>query len=380
MLPKPFSSNFLRKFSARDIALACNRSSLGTVGAFVQHEYMYIEQGYALFQEQFLKERLSREPLNEIGKFLHRVRKIAGRGIILGRNALALLIDTDLGERVGKADLEPYGMLLHNARTIDKRAVGQLLAPLQNVRILQSALEKSSIHSIQIFIYDVAASGTDVDLSALQSMRQALQSISLAEKLARAALKDIRHFLWNVYVHIDSVLAQEYCKLVDSQPRPVELATTTLDELFHFLWNLISISTLPTFATLDMPILRQRLLQAWSSQTGHGATLLGIIAIVQTATWEAGTFQKLAEEAGQQEQIASYLWSCLNERRPYILALTLLGLRVYNEEIARAIVRLHMPIDRVLQMMSATRSDAKTERSIALVDEILEWLTRVGRD
>ncbi len=374
VLPKRFWWRFLQEFSAHDIAQACNRSSLGTVGSFIQHEYTFLEHGYSLFQKLFLRDRLSTEPLNEIGKFLHRLHAIPRR--TLAQNALALLATTELSERVAKGDVEQYALLLHNAHVIDRNYPMQLLAPLYKGEIFQTALTQSGINGIQMLIHNVALRDANSDADPLQAVRRALQAVSLSGALERAALKDIARFLWNVYAHIDSHLAQEYCQLVDKQQRPAQLESAPLDELSLFLWNLISISGSSTLSIFNDSVLKQRLAQAWRTDIGSGATLLGTLAVARPTTANA----TLSSMRGRQEQLATYLRMCLSERRPYILALTLLGLRVYNEEGAQTIIKRYLPVEEIVRVLLSTQREARTERSLILLNEIVEWLMKITRD
>ena len=375
VLPKNFWWRFLHEFSSLELAQACNRATLGALGSLIQHEYPSLGRGYLLFQKLFLKDRLSTEPLGEIGKFLHRLQSIPQRGEILAQNALALLATTELTDRVG--DVEQYALLLHNAYDINESDAAQLLAPLYKLETLQAALARSSIHGIQMLIHNIALHDTTGDGNALQTVHQGLRLTSLSEALEQAELKDLGRFLWNVYVHIDPSLAQEYCQLVDEQPRSSALESADLDDLCLFLWNLASISSLPTLSTFDDPILKQRLAQAWRTDIGLGATLLGTIAVARSTT---DLYEVLSSMRGRQEQLATYLKMCLVEQSPYTLALTISGLRIYNEEVAETIIRRHLPIEEMLRVLLSTQREAKTARSRTLLSETMTWLMKRAVD
>ncbi|MBA2676811.1 MAG: hypothetical protein H0U76_00190 [Ktedonobacteraceae bacterium] len=377
VVPRRFWWRFLQKFSAYDIAQACNRSALGTVGSFVQHEYSFLEHGYTLFQKLFLKKRLETDSLDEIGKFLHRLQSIPRRRNNLAQEALALLATTQLSTRVADAGLEQYALLLHNAHAIDRNYSVQLLSPLHDTEILHPLLARSDIHGIQMLIHNVALCDANSDGGFLPSLRQGLQAVSLSSALERAALKDIGRFLWNVYEHLDPSLAQEYCHLVDSQQRPAQLESAPLNELNHFLWNLLSLSSAPTLSTFSEPLLKQRLAQAWKTDIGPAATLLGTLA---SARFTPDLHEALSSMRGRQEQLATYLRLCLSEQRPYVLALTLRGLRIYSEESAQTIVRRHLAAEEMVRVLGAAQREARTVRSRTLLQESVEWLMKGVRD
>ncbi len=377
VLPKHVWRRFLQKFSAYDIAQACNRSALGTVGSFVQHEYSFLERGYALFQKLFLKKRLETESLDEIGKFLHRLHSIPRRGAGLAQRALSLLATTQLSARVAEADLEQYALLLHNAHVIDRNYPLQLLAPLSDGEILHPLLARSDIHGIQMLIHNVALRDANAESESLQALRQGLQAVSLSNALEQATLKDIGRFLWNVHTSIDSSLAQEYCRMVDGQQRPAQLESAPLDELSLFLWNLVSLSTTSNLSTFDEPVLQQRLVQAWRTDIGPAATLLGTLAVARPT---ADFSEALSSMRGRQEQLATYLQLSLSEQHPYILALTLQGLRIYSEENAQTIIKRHLATEEIVRVLASTQREARTARSRTLLNETVEWLMKRVRD
>ena len=173
---------FLRQFSTQEIATLCDRSPLGALGMFVKHTYFSIQPGYALFQEQFLRARLSTESLAEIGKFIHRIQEVPGQGIVLACNALDLLVTVDLSKQIAESDLLAFAHLLHNARAIDTRYALRLLVPLEQAKIVQAAIERSEVSSIQRFIHNVA----EIDKKYLRYIEEGLQASNRADKLEKA--------------------------------------------------------------------------------------------------------------------------------------------------------------------------------------------------
>ena len=173
---------FLRQFSTQEIATLCDRSPLGALGMFVKHTYFSIQPGYALFQEQFLRVRLSTESLAEIGKFIHRIQEVPRQGIVLARNALDLLVTVDLSKQIAESDLLAFAHLLHNARAIDATYALRLLVPLEQAKIVQAAIERSEVSSIQRFIHNVA----EIDKKYLRYIEEGLQASNRADKLEKA--------------------------------------------------------------------------------------------------------------------------------------------------------------------------------------------------
>jgi hypothetical protein len=186
-----------------------------------------------------------------------------------------LLMTMDLSERIANSDLAGFSVLLHTTRTFDEAYLPQLLVPLGQPHILSTAIKKSSIKGIGLLIYQVA----QIDKRYLQDIQRNLEISHVVDELAMAPIGDIGHFLWNVFEYIDPNLAQECCRVVDDQQRSRQLRKAPLEDLCLFLWNLIQISDFPLIKTLDNPIVEERLVDAWSSDIGLGAQLLGILAI-----------------------------------------------------------------------------------------------------
>ena len=379
---KQFWRLFLQQFSAQEIAVMCNRSPLGEIGMFLQHEYFSLAQGYELFQEQFLTARLATEPLDEIGKFTHRIQqapslgdRYPGRGRVLAADVFDRLATVDLSERIASNDLQQFALLLHNAVSVDVSYAVRLISPLAQPEIVQAAFKKSSIGSIQMLIYNLYTV-TNRDPKYVQSMQQALQNTNLNAQLGKATLREIGFFLWNVYAFIDQSLAQESCKVVDGQPKSHQLEQASLSDLCFFLWNITSVSNAPDLQVLDDPVTEKRLATAWTKEIGLGAVLLGIISFVRPTIVADISLPPISSQA-QKEHLTSWFTTSAEGQNPYMLALALCGLRISNEEAAQAIVRARLPVTKALQLLKSARPTAITPRSILLMEETIEWLGRL---
>jgi len=379
---KQFWQLFLQQFSAQEIAVMCNRSPLGEIGTFLQHEYFSLAQGYALFQEQFLAARLATEPLDEIGKFIHRIQQVPclegrylGSGRALAVDALERLATVDLSERIASNDLQQFALLLHNARSVDISYAARLISPLAQPEIIQAALKKSPLGSIQMLIYNLYTL-TKRDPKYVQSMRQALQSTNLHAQLEKATLRETGLFLWNIYAYIDQSLAQEYCQVVDDQPKSHQLEHVSLSELCFFLWNITSVSNAPGLQVLDDPVTEKRLTAAWAKETGLGAVLLGVLSFVRPAIVADISLPPISNQA-QKEHFANWFTTSAEGHNPYMLALALRGLRISNEEAAQTIVRAGLPVTKALQLLKSVKPSAITLRSILLMEESIAWLGRL---
>jgi hypothetical protein len=379
---KQFWRLFLQQFSAQEIAVMCNRSPLGEIGTFLQHEYFSLAQGYALFQEQFLTARLATEPLDEIGKFTHRIQQVHSLGDtylepgrVLAANALDRLAAVDLSERIASNDLQQFALLLHNARSVDISYALRLISPLTQPEIVQAAFKKSPIGSIQMLIYNLYTV-TSGDPKYVQSMRQALQSTNLNSQLEKATLREIGLFLWNVYAYIDQSLAQEYCKVVDGQPKSHQLEQASLSDLCFFLWNVTSVSNAQGLRVLDDPVTEKRLAAAWIKEIGLGAVLLSIISFVRPSIVADLSLPPISNQA-HKEHLTNWFTTSAEGQNPYMLALALRGLRISNEEAAQAIVRVYLPVTKALQLLKSARPSAITPRSILLMKETIEWLGKL---
>ena len=379
---KQFWRLFLQQFSAQEIAVMCNRSPLGEIGTFLQHAYFSLAQGYALFQEQFLTVRLATESLDEIGKFIYCIQQAPsleksylGPGSVLAANVLDRLVTVDLSKRIADNDLKQFALLLHNARSVDVSYATLLISPLAQPELIQAAFQKSSIGSIQMLIYNFSTL-PNRDLKYVLSIRQALQNTNLNAQLEKATLRDIGLFLWNVYASIDQSLAQEYCKVVDGQPKSQQSQQASLSDLCFFLWNITSVSNAPDLQVLDDPVTEKCLAAAWTKEIALGAVLLGIISFVRPAIVADISLPPISNQT-QKEHLTNWFTTSIEGQNPYMLALALRGLRTSNEAAAQAIVRVCLPVTKALPLLKSASLLAITPRSIQLMQETIEWLGRL---
>ena len=59
---------------------------------------------------------------------------------------------------------------------------------------------------------------------------------------------------------------------------------------------------------------------------------------------------------------------------PYIVALMLYGLKIYDARTAEATVHNYLPITDFSRILKAARASAQTPKSILLLEEVLKWL------
>jgi len=371
---KDLGHRVMEQLSAKDVLTIFDRSPLGQVGNAVLYQYYHFEEGYALFQEEKLAGKSATEPLDEIGKFIARVHQRRGVGGRLAREALDLLVNADLSERIASTDLEQFAVLLYNANAVDSKYPPQLLVPLGQPEILRAAIENSGIRGIELLIYNVA----HMDERYLQDIQQTLRTVDLTEKLAIADVGDLDYFLWNVFAYVDKDLSREYCRITDRQRRSERLREAPLDALCRFSWNLTHISDLPKLQTMDDLALKERLISAWESEIGLGAELLGIIATTQPDICEEIQLQPINVQI-QGENLADWLTQAIEGGNPYPLSLTLRGLRVYDEQQAQAVARRCLPMVNVHQLLEDAMASVVTPRSVMLLEETLQWLEGLSK-
>lgn len=215
---KLFRQQFLGQFTPEDMATIFNRSSLGAIGSFLKPRYFYFRRSYQLFHDRFLKDHLQTESLEEIGKFLARIKQISEVGEDLIYNAVSLLAEVDLVERVASTDLKQFALLLYNSSDVShKTYLFQLLDPLLHPDVMHAALQKSELSGIQMLIHNVASIDSTPDRCYLQAIEGGLRTVDLKERIIHADLVAKTNFLANVANHLDPGLAQEYQQFIDSQ-------------------------------------------------------------------------------------------------------------------------------------------------------------------
>lgn len=368
-VPRTFWESFLHHCLPEDIIAIFQRTSLGAIGTFLRYQYKSrsVRAAYALFQEQFLQDRLIVEPLNEIGEFLDRTQGIRQDGKAIASNVIELLLTTDIMTRVAHADLRQYALLLHHTRAIDSAYLPRLLAPLRQRDVLQSTLSVSDIHGIQLLIFNIAA----IDEGYLPYIQQALVDLNISEKLEHASLRDVGLFLWNTYRYLDTTLAQTYCDYLDGQPRMQDLTDALPEDLCFFLWNLTSISSTESLRMFDVPAIQQRPRESWSEEIAWSLVLTGIVSTT-SASYSRKEFVLSIQR--HRDTLISWFATTKAGHNPYYVALALQGLRILNEEVAREFVESSLSIATIRDLLMSARGTAITPRSIRLVEESIGWL------
>ncbi len=176
---KLFWQQFLRQFTPQDMATIFNRSALGAIGTFLKPRYFYFRQSYQLFRDTLLKERMQTESLEEIGKFLARVRQVPEVGDELVYDVVSLLMQVDIVERVASTDLKQFALLLYNASVVHRSYLFRLMAPLEQPAIVRTALEKSERESIQLLIHNVASIDSTPEKRYVQAIQRGLQELDI---------------------------------------------------------------------------------------------------------------------------------------------------------------------------------------------------------
>lgn len=369
VVSRPFWQRFLHQFSAEDIAAFCNRSSLKVVGIFMRFYYSAVKAGYTLFQEQFLQKRLAHESLENILAFLQHMLEQKGNGKELAQDALNILITVDLVERIVQSDGEHFAQIVLYANTIDAASALHLFSRLQKPEVLQTLLERSSLRSLQLLLRCAAL----VSRRYLPPLQHWLQETDIQNRLDVARADDLKHFLWNVYLYIDNEQARAYCAMVNDIVRTRHQAARealTLDDLL-LLWNMTAISNTDALALLEEPLQSQLLAKTWNAQIGLGTLYLGIIGSVQPETSIHTTLGLSLR--GQEETLVSWLQEKFT-LSPYILALVLRGLCVYDETVAQHIITANALKASALHILKEAQQDAITLHSIALLEGIFVWL------
>ena len=369
---KGFWEAFLRDCSPEDIATIFRSVPLGRVGTFLLYQYMFhtVQEGYAHFQERFLREQLTTESLNELGEFLDRIAGIRQVGQQLARNALDLFMTTDIAERIAHTELRQFALLLHHVRSINVVHLSALLAPLRQPAILRNALTTSDIQGIQLFIFNIA----NIDTSYLPVIREGLLSSNLSEKLEYTPLKDAGLFLWNTYRYIDEDIARIYCEYMDTRLKTQQVNEASPEHLCFFLWNLTSISASKEVQVFKNAHIHQLLVEGWSNEIGWRMVLLGIAAMAYVASDNIRTQSLLVQET------ALGRWFTVNGHNPYFLALALQGLRRYDERVTHTIIPKVLPVEDALHKLKSARPSAITPRSIQLIEDTTQWLERLREE
>lgn len=363
-----FIRNFLQQLDDKEIVAMFKRSRLGEIGAFLEWRFVHLEQPYIVFAAESLRDKLATEEIDEVNKFTSRLQRIPGEGQRLAAQALELLLETDLTVRVTETDVEQLALLLLNAHSVDPIYPQRILATLAPSRAVEKALEHSGIRGIQLLLRNLS----EMAPKFLPSIGQSLRTVNLTVRIAEAEIKDLGHFLWNVYAYVGINFAQTYCRIVDTQLRSEQIAKAKLTELAAFLWNLVHISDMEDFETLSKPVFQEQLRKKWESHPGPYAQILGILVLVRPNVVEDFRLPVLNLER-MSGMLTEWLAELLNDKHPYSFALTVKGLQVLDKrratEIVRNAIRQESAVDECFELLHEAIEQCVTPRSRAVLED-----------
>lgn len=372
-----FSRSFLSQFSLDEVAAILARSPLGEVGALMERYYGSFRQSYALFASKHLPGRLVEEGIDEVGKFIARLQRQPEEGKRLAAAALQLLLTTDLTVRVAETDVEPLAALLFNAHSVDSGYSQRILAALAPSAAVEKALQHSGIRGIQLLLRNLS----EMDPAFVPTIGESLRTVDLTDRMAEAEIRDLGHFLWNVWTSVGTELAQEYCRTVDARLRPQQIANADLVELGNLLWNLVHLSDAEDLRILAESVLLERLQDEWGNRPGPCARILGIILVVRPSTAKELRLPSFDFER-MSEMLRQWLTELLNEGHPYGLAQTVKGLQGLDErratDIVRKAFRQESLVDECLGLLREAIGQAVTPRSRAVLEEAIRLLQSMG--
>ncbi|MCZ6676231.1 MAG: hypothetical protein O7E52_03165, partial [Candidatus Poribacteria bacterium] len=379
-----FFQQVLAKFKLGEILEIFNRSKLANIGSLLEYRYYALKEIYPDFAQQYLPARLAEAAIADIGKFITRIQRVRDEGESLAQDALELFLRCDMTARVAKSDVEGIAELLYRAYTVDADFSRRLLELPGMPEAIEEGLKHSGIYGMQLLLHDLGEIATDAEIASdlLKRVGNVMRSMDLTNLMAVVEIGDLEYFLDNVLIYVDVELAREYSRKVDAQERGEKIGKATFEELSRFLWSLVHISGTDV-RTLDEPLILERLHNEWSVNCGHCFYMLGVIA-----TARPNPINHLNVPSVDKRQVSGelieWLIQAINEEKPYLFALTLRGLRAWNEGWFREIVRqLQHEFQRnwqtqlqCLAILQSARSHALTEKSQIVLDECMMILKR----
>ncbi|MUG98662.1 hypothetical protein F7734_42785 [Scytonema sp. UIC 10036] len=371
-----FIQDCLRQLNDEEIVAIFERSKLGKIGSLLQWRFRQFEQFYSMFATANLGDKLPTAEIKEVSKFITRLQSIPQEGKRLAIQVLELLIDTDLTARVANTDVEQLAVLLLNADLVERSYSWFLISTLVSSGAVEEAIKHSRIRGIQLLLRNLS----EIAPEFLPSIGESLQNLDLTNRIAKAEVKDLRHFLWNVRQYVGEELAKTYCEMVDAQLSSKQMANADLSELAGLLWNLVHISGMDNLQTLNQPVLLKRLENEWDTYPGHCAWILGVLLVVHPQMAQAPSFLSFSFKYIE-GKLAEWLTNRIDEGNPYIFALTVKALRARNKHQAVKVVQRSLSKSFVAKKCSTLLQEAvekaETPRSREVLQETIRFVQQL---
>jgi hypothetical protein len=368
-----FKREFLLHINDEEIVTIFRRSNLGEIGSLIERYFSLFEQPYSIFVTQSLPNLFATQRLNELGKFIARLQRIPAQGKQLAVQAMELMLKIDLTDRVIESDVEEFSILLFTVYKVDPIYPDRILSALTPSSAVEKALRHSGIRGIQLLVRNLSEMAPEY----LPRIIQSLQTLDLSDRIKETEIKDLGYFLWNIQAYIGEELAQGYCRIIDANIQPKQIANCNLTELGSFLWNLVHISDMEEMRILNMSVLKERLGKEWKNNPGQCMSIFGILV---TASHEAATNLNLSEFdiESMSDRLTMWLTEHLNEGHPYTFALTVKGLQVLDEgrtvEIVQNSLCNESIMDKYLKLFRETRAQAVTPRSLTVLEDVIRFI------
>lgn len=371
-----FKREFMRQLGDEEIVAIFRRSKLGEIGTLQENYFRQLEQPYSIFAAQSLHNLLAKQEISEIGKFIARLQRVPKQGQRLAVQALELLLKTDLAHRVAESEIEDFSLLLFNTYSVNPNYPNRILSALAPSNAVEKSLQHSGIRGIQLLLSNLSKMAPEF----LPRITKSLQTLDLSDKIMESEIIDLGYFLWNIRAYVGVELAQNYCRIVDSKLRSEQIADANLTDLGSFLWNLVHISDMDELRTLNMPVLKERLLKEWETNPGQCISIFGIIVVTcpESSTYLNISALDIDRMSGR---LTVWLTEQLNAGHPYTFVLTVKSLQVLDEcrtvEIVRNSLLKESIMDKYLKQIREAMAKAVTPRSKAVLEDNIKFIQQI---
>jgi hypothetical protein len=263
-----------------------------------------------------------------------------------------------------------------NVYKVDPNYPNRILSALAPSNAVKNSLQHSGIRGIQLLLRNLSEMAPEF----LPRITKSLQTLDLSDMIMEAMIIDLGYFLWNIRAYVGVELAQIYCRIVDSKLRSEQIADANLTDLGSFLWNLVHISDMEELRTLNMPVLKERLLKEWETNPGQCISILGIIVVTCP---EATTYLNISalDINRMSGRLTVWLTEQLNEGHPYTFVLTVKSLQVLDEsrtvEIVRNCLFNKSIMDKYLKLIRDAMAKAVTPRSKTVLEDNIKFIQQI---
>ena len=365
MISKRERLDWLSTMNREDLASLLDKSSIKHVTSFFEELGAPCERAHKGFPSSYLCSRLDSISLTELLSVLSTIDRnpyqLAGltRSVywpVVGDRSCRELLDSDL------ASIASGMLLLWDANPAE---AGRLAEELRTSPDFASRLQRANMADIGKLVFSCRDRKTEL----LESVYTHLQSMTARDwqrRLSDVSALDLAKFLWSVLLAYGFEAAQEMGRTIAPHVNERTLGSDAPSGLSRLLWHMAQLNTGKRSLRKISNILTARLSREQSTKRDDWLMFAGVMAVAGVRY-----HPRLPDIDMDETDVFRVLEQSRRERRPYKLALSIIGYSDLNRRTARDVLSRESGAVKPLRMFNDLLESALEFAKTPLAEGVL---------